>query len=151
MKSAAVAGVVVVLAAATISLEVKREWRSHHLAPVTAANDGESSQQSLQGHWTGSNTAHPGQICTLNISGGQIEYRGADPKDWLRGTFVLNENTDPKQLDVTILQPAKGFVIGIYEVTGDQITIAVAPHGSNQRPVDFTPGRQVDVLECKRD
>jgi RNA polymerase sigma factor (sigma-70 family) len=149
-KTAIVAGVVVILAAGTTTLAVKHH-RQAHKPMLAAAGSGESSKQTLQGHWTGSNTAHPSQTCTLNISGDQIEYRGTDPNDWLRGTFVLNENAEPQQLNVTILEPAKGFIVGIYEVKGDTATIAVAPHGSSQRPVDFTPGPQVDVLELQHD
>jgi RNA polymerase sigma factor (sigma-70 family) len=150
MKTVAVVGVAVILAAGMTDLAVKHHRQPHKPMPA-AAGSSQPSKQTFQGHWTGSNTAHPGQTCTLNISGTQIEYRGTDQNDWLRGTFVLNENTEPQQLNVTMLEPAQSFIVGIYEVKGDKVTIAVAPHGSSQRPVDYTPGPQVDVLELQHD
>jgi RNA polymerase sigma factor (sigma-70 family) len=151
MKTVAVVGVAVIFAAGSTTLAIHHEHRQRANNPMLMAGFSKSANQSLQSHWTGSNTAHPGQTCTLNISGDQIEYHGANPNDWLRGTFVLNENSDPKQINVTILEPANSFVFGIYQVTGDKMTIAVAQHGSSLRPVNFTPGPQVDVLELQHD
>ena len=153
-KTVVVAGVAVVLTASTTSLTVKHLWHTDNPPSVAAVGFSKPSNQSLEGHWTGSNTAHPGQACMVHISGDHIEYRGADPNDWLRGTFALNENTEPKQINVTILSAGDGiqsFVFGIYQVNGDKLTIAVAPHGFNVRPVDFTPSPQVDVLKLQHD
>ncbi|HYA78974.1 MAG TPA: sigma-70 family RNA polymerase sigma factor [Candidatus Nitrosopolaris sp.] len=151
MKTAVVVGVGAILATGTTTLVIKHEQRLHANNSRSVVIAGSSDSAMLQGHWTGSNTAHPGQTCTLDISGDQIEYRGADPNDWLRGKFVLNKNTEPQQLNVTILEPANSFIFGIYQVSGDKMTIAVAPHGSSQRPMNFTPGPQVDVLELQHD
>jgi hypothetical protein len=38
----------------------------------------------------------------------------------------------------------------IYQSAANNITLAAGPHGTSQRPVDFTPGPQVDVLELQR-
>jgi uncharacterized protein (TIGR03067 family) len=125
------------------------EHRRHANNEVVVASSGEA--QKLQGHWKGSNTAHPGQTCTVNISGDQIEYRGADANDWLRGKLVLDDKAEPKQLNVTILEPANNFILCIYRVSDDKITIAAAVHGSNRRPTAFRASRQVDILELQRD
>jgi RNA polymerase sigma factor (sigma-70 family) len=151
VKTAAVVGVVVVFTAGTTTLVIHHELRRRASDPILMAGFSKSANPSLQGHWTGSNTAHPGQTCTMTISGDQIEYRGADPNDWLRGAFVLNENFEPKQINVTILEPANSFGFGIYQTDGNKMTVAVAPHGSNLRPVNFTPGPVVDVLELQHD
>src|ERR1039457_424019 len=151
MKTVAVVGVAVIFATGTTTLAIHHAHRQRANNPMLMAGFSKSANQSLQGHWTGSNTAHPGQTCTLTISGDQIEYRGAAPNDWLRGTVVLNQHSQPKQINVTILEPAKSFVFGIYQVTGNTMTIATAPHGSSLRPVNFTPGPQVDVLELQHD
>jgi RNA polymerase sigma factor (sigma-70 family) len=154
MKTAAVVGVVVILTAGTTTTLVIKHERSRRAGGSVAAANAQNSTlsaQGLQGRWKGSNTAHPGQECTLNISGDKIEYRGAAPNDWLRGTFILNENSNPKQLDVTILEPARSFVHCIYQADGGGITIAAAEHGSPLRPADFTPSPQVDVLELQHD
>jgi uncharacterized protein (TIGR03067 family) len=143
----AVVGVLIIVAGATTGLVVQHRRQVHNLAAVAAS----AESQKLQGRWKGSNTAHPGQTCTLNISGDQIEYRGADPSDWLLGRFVLNGSAEPKQLNVTILEPANSFIFCIYRMNDDKITIAAAEHGSSKRPADFRPSRQVDVLELQRD
>lgn len=155
-KAVAAVAVVVVFATGTTALAIRHEHRNNRQR--LTAGFSISANQPLKGHWTGSNTAHPGQTCTVNVSGDQIEYRGTDPNDWLLGTFVLNENSEPKQINITIKSdgtlpnpPAKNFIAGIYELQGDKITIAVAPHGSSVRPVNFTPGPQVDVLELQHD
>jgi RNA polymerase sigma factor (sigma-70 family) len=154
MKTVAVTGVAVILAAGTTGLVIKHQRQAHHPVPVATTGSGESATQSLQGHWTGSNTAHPGANCTLNIAGDEFEYRGAEPNDWVRGTFVLNEGAEPKRMDVTVTGPASESgktIFLIYQITGNRITLAAGPHGSGQRPVDFTPGPQVDVLEFQHD
>jgi RNA polymerase sigma factor (sigma-70 family) len=153
MKTAAVVGVVVILTAGTATTMVIRHEHSKQAPESTATGvqNGVSSAQGIQGRWKGSNTAHPGEECTLNISGNKIEYRGTGPNDWLRGTYVLNENANPKQIDVTILEPARSFIHCIYQADGGGITIAAAGHGSPVRPVDFTPSPQIDVLELQRD
>jgi len=158
-KTAAVVGVALILTAGTTTLAIRHEFRQRANDPMLMAGFSKSANQSLQGHWTGSNTAHPGKTCTVTISGDQIEYRGADPNDWLRGTFVLDDNSMPQQLNITILdeankklgEPANSFVFGIYQIDGNKITIAVAPHESNLRPMNFTPGSGVDVLELQHD
>jgi uncharacterized protein (TIGR03067 family) len=154
MKTVAVVGVAVILAAGTTSLAIKHHRQAHNWIRVATVGSDASSRQSLQGRWTGSNTAHPGETCSLNVSGDQVEYRGAEPNDWIRGKFVLNENSNPKQMDVTITEPASESgktILIIYESAANHITLAAGPHGSGQRPVDFTPGPQVDVLQFQRD
>jgi RNA polymerase sigma factor (sigma-70 family) len=151
IKTAAAIGVVIILAAGTTGLAVKHHRHANHPAPGAEAGFSKPSNLTLEGHWKGTNSAHPGQSCSLNISGDQIEYRGADPNDWLRGTFVLNENANPKQLNLTILEPVKGFVLCLYQADGDKITIAAAEHGTLRRPSGFSPSHQVDVLELQRE
>ena len=153
-KTIAVVGVVAVLAAGTTATLVRKHEhrrRATDLMPAAGVRRDGAAGHILQGHWKGTNTAHPGETCTLNISGDRIEYRGDDPNDWLRGTFVLNEEADPKELNVTILEPAGSFILCIYQANGNDISIAAAEHGSRQGPVAFVPGRQVDVLELQRD
>jgi len=151
MKAAAVVGVAVIFTAGTTTLVIHHEHQQRASDPMLMAGFSKSTNQGLQGHWTGSNTAHPGKTCTVNISGDQIEYRGADPNDWVRGTFVLNEYSEPKEINMKILEPSNTVIFGIYQMSGDKMTIAVAPHGGYIRPVNFTPGPQVDVLELQHD
>jgi uncharacterized protein (TIGR03067 family) len=150
MKTAAIAGAVVILAAGTTTtLVIKHRRPAADPMATVGTQSSQVAAHGLQGRWKGTHTAHPGQACMVNISGNQIEYRGADPDDWLRGTFVADENASPKQLNITMLEPAKSFVFCIYQAAGDKITIAAAEHGSPLRPADFTPSHQVAVLDLQ--
>jgi RNA polymerase sigma factor (sigma-70 family) len=149
MKTVAAVGAIIIFAAGTTTgLVIQHSRQANGPTLLDAAGFRQSS--SLEGHWKGSNTAHPGKICSVNISGDQIEYRGADANDWIRGKFVLNESTDPKQLNISILEPANSFILCLFRVDGDRITIAAAEHGSTHRPLDFRPSQQVDVLELQK-
>jgi RNA polymerase sigma factor (sigma-70 family) len=153
MKTTAVIGVAAVLAVgttATFIIKQAHHRRAAEMMPAAAPADS-ASVQGLQGRWKGSNTAHPGKTCTVTISGDKIEYRGTEPNDWLRGTFVLNDLVNPQQLDINVLEPANNFVLCILQTNGDNITIAAGEHGIRRRPNGFTPNRQVDVLELQRD
>src|SRR5262249_19590448 len=84
IKNAAVIGAVIIFAAGTTTgLVIEHSRQANGPTLLSAAGFRQSSI--LEGRWKGSNTAHPGQTCTLNIAGDQIEYRGADPNDWIRG------------------------------------------------------------------
>lgn len=124
---------------------------------LAAAGCGHSSnktiqdQQSAQGHWNGYNANHPGDKCTVNITGNKFEYHGADPKNWSRGTFVFRGDLKPKEMDLTILEPANQsnqVLLAIYELEGDKMTVAMS---SVQRPADFIPNPQIEVFYCTRD
>lgn len=152
-KAVVVVGVAVVLMTGATTPLIIYHVHRHRMADArpASASVGNASAQTLQGHWRGTNTAHPGQEVTISISGDQIEYRGADANDWLRGTFVVNDQANPKELDVTIHEPVKGTIFCLYQSDGDKITIAAAPHGSSMRPVDFSATHHVDILQLQRD
>jgi uncharacterized protein (TIGR03067 family) len=108
-------------------------------------------QQSVQGQWSGYNAKRPDYKCTVKLTGNQFEYRGAETKDWSRGTFVLRENIEPKEMDLTILEPAQQSdhkLFAIYQLDGDKMKVAMS---SIQRPADFTPNEQTEVFHCTRD
>jgi len=108
-------------------------------------------QQSVQGQWSGYNTKRPDSKCTVKLTGNQFEYRGVETNDWSRGTFVLRENAEPKEMDLTILEPAQQSdrrLFAIYQLDGDKMTVAMS---SIQRPADFTPNEQTEVFCCTRD
>jgi uncharacterized protein (TIGR03067 family) len=110
-----------------------------------------TDQQSAQGQWSGYNTKRPDSKCTVKLTGNQFEYRGAEANDWSRGTFVLRENAEPKEMDLTIPEPAQQSnqkLFAIYQLEGDKMTVAMS---SIQRPADFTPNEQTEVLHCTRE
>lgn len=112
----------------------------------------QTAKSNIEGHWTGFDLARPAEKLQLTITGDQLEYHGAQADDWCRGTFVLNETTQPAQMDLVIKEPpqAVATLLVIYELQGDEIKVARADPGK-PRPADFTPSKQVKVLSFKRD
>jgi len=153
-KVVVVVSVAVMLAAGTTTTLVVKHVHRRTTADATPAfaAGGTSSARTLQGRWRGTNTAHPGKVVRVTISGDKIEYRGADADDWLRGTFVVNDNASPAELNITVVEPVRTFILCLYQADGDKFTVAAAEHGKRLRPADFTPvHNQVDVLELQRD
>ena len=97
---------------------------------------------------------HPDTKCELTITGTNLDFRGIAPDDWCRGTFVLNEQAQPKQLDLMLNEAAPGSVgklnLVIYDIQGNELKIAACQPGSPQRPADFTPTTEVRVLTFTR-
>lgn len=118
---------------------------------LIASGCGRSSNQSIQGHWSGFNAKRPDYACTVSIAGDQLEYHGADTNDWVRGTFIVREDVKPKEMDLTILAPPREtnhMIFAIYQVKGADMTVAIS---SGQRPVDFSTNTQNEVFNFKRD
>lgn len=115
----------------------------------------EPTKPSLDGRWTGCDVQQPEAKCTVTINGDQLEYRGTQPADWLRGSLVLNEQAQPRQMDLTIKEAGAinrndvgTTALLIYERRGDELTVAV----SNQvRPTDFAGGPGIHVFAFRRD
>jgi uncharacterized protein (TIGR03067 family) len=109
----------------------------------------------LEGHWTGVDLVHPDTKCELTITGTNLNFRGTRPNDWCRGTFVLNEQAQPKQMDLMLNEAAPESVgklnLVIYEIQGNDLKIAACRPGSPQQPADFTPTVEVRVLSFQRD
>ena len=98
----------------------------------------------------------PTAKCTLTISGAQFDYRGAQSNDWCRGTFVVNEQTQPKQIDMAIQEIAVQQYLGktipaIFELNGDELKVAAAEPGSAVRPASLGGGQGIRVFSFKRD
>jgi uncharacterized protein (TIGR03067 family) len=112
-----------------------------------------AAKAGLEGRWTGYDVARPAEPCVVTINGNQLEYRGAQSNDWVRGTFVLNEAAQPKQMDLAVQEAPPGGAgktyLVIYEQQGDEMKVAVP--GNGQRPVDFAAKPQVRVYSFKRD
>jgi len=66
------------------------------------------------------------------------------PNEWYRGVFSLKKNVIPFQIDYTITEcSVPAFVgqtsLGIYQVSGNTLSIAFNPPGNPSRPTTFTP------------
>lgn len=112
-----------------------------------------AAKAGLEGRWTGYDVARPAEQCVVTINGNQLEYRGAQSNDWVRGTFVLNEAAQPKQMDLLVQEPPQSAtgkaILVIYEMQGDEMKVAVP--GTPERPADFSPKPQVRIFSFKRD
>ena len=99
----------------------------------------------LQGTWRGTEIkpAKPVQgNCQFIITGNRLEFRGANPQEWYKGTFSLPQNTDPRQLVGVIEEcPFPQYVgktaCSIYKLDGDRLTIAGHEPGSGSTPDNF--------------
>jgi len=115
-----------------------------------------ADKSSLEGHWTGYDQSQPNAKCTLVITGNQLEYHGADPGDWARGTFELNEKTQPAQMDLMVTANPSKESVGkmlpiIYQMQGDELHVAVGSGGSVQRPASFAKVPNVRLFTFKHD
>jgi uncharacterized protein (TIGR03067 family) len=107
----------------------------------------------LEGAWHG-NEVTPGQQgpASLTFSGKTLEFHGADANDWCKGTFILRENTDPKQLVGTITECPSADAVGknvcaIYKIENGSLRVTGnAPGGSNIPAAFDTAGSRQFVL-----
>jgi len=109
----------------------------------------------LDGRWTGYDMEQPEAKCTLAVKGDRLEYRGAQPDDWLRGSFVLNEQARPMQMDLSIKEGGEvnrndvgTTALAIYELRGDELKVAVS---SQERPANFAGGQGIHVFSFKHE
>jgi len=107
-----------------------------------------SDATTIQGTWKGQEV-RDGQAAAswLTLVGNELEFRGADHNEWYKGTYTLNEKTDPKQFIGTItFSPASAYVgktvNAIYELIPgpqDQATLILTGNepGDPQMPSGF--------------
>ena len=109
----------------------------------------------LEGTWTGREMTpgHEGPASML-ISGQNLEFHGpAGDDDWIKGTFSLREDANPKQFVGVITQCASPDYIGekclaIYKIENGTMTIAGNGPGDPNMPAAFdTPGVRQFVLK----
>ena len=98
-------------------------------ATVSPADDA-----SIQGHWKGQEVVNGQALASwLTLSGSDVDFHGADSRDWFRGTFTVNQRMNPKQLITvislsTLPQSAGKTVNAVYRVApgaDDQATLIV--------------------------
>jgi len=108
----------------------------------------------IEGSWTGQEVT-PGREgpASLLVSGRTLEFHGAASDDWLKGTFTLHEETNPKQLTGAIIEcPAQDYVgknfYAIYKIEGDTLTVAGNEPGNTNIPTLFDdPGARQIVFK----
>src|SRR5690242_18942796 len=97
----------------------------------------------FEGSWTGREVT-PGREgpASLLVSGHTLEFHGSASDDWLKGTFTLHEDTNPKQLTGTVTEcPAADYigkgVYSIYKIEDGALTIAGNEPGDSNAPASF--------------
>ncbi|MGP8198613.1 MAG: hypothetical protein ACLQU4_03820 [Limisphaerales bacterium] len=97
----------------------------------------------LEGAWHG-NEITPGQqgLASMTFSGQTVEFHGADSNDWCKGTFMLRDNTDPKQLVGTITECPSADAVGkmvyaIYKIENGSLRITGNAPGDLNIPAAF--------------
>ena len=110
-----------------------------------------SDREKLQGTWVGKELGQEGEVRVI-FSGDTIDFKGAHPQEWYKGTAVLNETLTPKQADFTISEcPMPSFVgklsKAIYTLEGNTFTLAGSEPGDENRPNSFDPSGGTRVFE----
>ncbi len=97
--------------------------------------------QKLQGTWVGTELGREGEV-TLLVTENKMDFKGAHPQEWYKGSIVLNEEPEPKQADFTIEEcPAANYVgtiaKTIYKLEDGVLTMAGSEPGTEPRPDSF--------------
>ena len=110
--------------------------------PAAVAKASKSDLDMMQGSWKGTEVGGEDNAASLVVSGRKMEYHGANPKDWYKGTFTLRENTNPKQCVFEVVECASPDYVGkngnaIYELEGGVLKIAGNEPGKPEMPTSF--------------
>jgi uncharacterized protein (TIGR03067 family) len=101
--------------------------------------DAVTLQATWKGHEVGPNAkGEP----TMTLDGTTMDFKGADPREWYKGTYTLHEDTNPKQMVIDITDcPMPQFVgkraNAIYKIEDGTLTIASFQPGTDSFPPDF--------------
>lgn len=107
-----------------------------------AAED-KSDLSALQGTWKGKEIGNDdNNACRLIITGNNLEYRGVEPNDWVKGTLAFQEGKTPRQFIATFTDCADADSIGktcvvIYKIENGVLTVAGNKPGSTDAPAGF--------------
>ena len=102
----------------------------------------------LEGTWIGNET-NSNNVWTCSITGNEMDL--SSENEWYKGTFSINTQTDPKQLDYLLtdcfISEGIGLtVLAIYKIENNSMTFAGNEPGATTRPDSFVGGRII-VLE----
>ena len=111
----------------------------------------------LQGTWSGQEIGVNTQgTLSLIVEGENLEFHGANPQEWYKGTFVLREDTTPKQIEAVIKEcPFPQYVgktvHGIYKIEDGKFTFAANEPGEPAVPTTFDArGARTFVMSQKQ-
>jgi uncharacterized protein (TIGR03067 family) len=116
-----------------------------------------SDMEKLQGTWVGKELGQDGEAKVI-FSGDTIDFKGAHPQEWYKGTAVINAEMTPSQADFTISECVVPDYIGkiakaIYKFEESTLTLAGSEPGNESRPTSFDPSERIRVFqfELKRE
>jgi len=97
----------------------------------------------LEGSWVGREVT-PGREgpATLTVSGHHLDFLGANSDEWLKGTFILRENTNPKQFIGVVTDCAAPQYVGlksysIFTIENETLTLTGSELGITNFPASF--------------
>ena len=102
-----------------------------------------SDSATLQGTWKGQEVGITSEgESSIVISGNHLEFHGANPNEWYKGTFTLREDVSPKQLIYSVTDcPAPQYNgktgYALYRIEAGSLTIAGNEPGSPDPPARF--------------
>jgi uncharacterized protein (TIGR03067 family) len=108
----------------------------------------------FEGSWKGREVT-PGREgpASLAVSGQTVEFHGANANDWLKGTFTLREDTNPKQFVGVVTECAVPEYVGqkcyaIFKIEDGALTVAGNEPGVANMPSAFdAPGSRQFVFK----
>jgi uncharacterized protein (TIGR03067 family) len=116
-------------------------------APASDSKTTETSKSdpltALQGKWKGKEIGGASDdACRLVITGKTLEFRGANPNEWYKGTFSLKEGTSPKQIVFEIAECSAAEYNGktsqaIYKLENGILKVAGNAPGNPNAPASF--------------
>ena len=103
-----------------------------------------SDMVALQGTWIGHEAGEQGNDCNLKVQGDTLEFRAPNPQEWYKATFVLDEQAQPKAIDVHIHECGLPEYVdkvakAIYSIEQDTLRLASNGPDSQTRPAAFGP------------
>jgi len=110
-----------------------------------------SDREKLQGTWVGKELGQEGEVKVI-FSADTIDFKGAHPQEWYKGTAVLNEELTPKQADFSISECPMPNYVGklskaIYRLEENALTLAGSEPGDENRPSSFEPSGGTRVFQ----
>lgn len=125
------------------------------LAGVAGCGKQATEKATVQGRWSGFEAGSTEKI-TLVFRGDQFTYSDAKSKEIGSGTFVVNDTTQPMQMDLTFQridapQSVGKVGLAIFEFQGDELKMAGSEPGSTQRPASIAGGEGIRTFTFKRE
>ena len=117
-----------------------------------------SDLANLQGAWAGKEIGGKMSDCHILVAGNNAEFRSSDTNEWLKATFSLREDTNPRQIIfVTAESPYPPHIgitrYAIYRIEDDMVRLTANEPGVPNVPSAFdAPGArqfELKILRCR--